>query len=144
MGSSGSSSAGGSAISTSSIGSSRGRRYRRSSTLGPIVKAPTAPDNSSSIINIKGYQHSLVHSSWPQEWMFLDTDVMAKVLLMLCPSQPWDDQLDMRKKLYYGLFTLSAINARGACTELSALLLYSKPYMACRLHSGEIVWVHLW
>jgi hypothetical protein len=54
--------------------------------------------------------------------MVLDTDVMAKVLLMLCPSKPWDDQLDMRKKLYYGLFTPNAINARGdslgACAKL--------------------------
>ena len=46
MGCSGSSSAGGSAISTSSTGSSRGRRYRRRSGPGPIVKAPTAPDNN--------------------------------------------------------------------------------------------------
>lgn len=68
-----------SSSSTASTSSSSGKGRRR--RVAPVAADPSTPNTSSSTSS-KGYQHS----SWPQDWMFLDTYVMAQVLQSLPPS----------------------------------------------------------
>lgn len=66
-----------SSTASTSTSSGKGRRRR----VAPVAADPSTPNTSSSTSS-KGYQHS----SWPQDWMFLDTYVMAQVLQSLPPS----------------------------------------------------------
>lgn len=109
-----SSSGGGDTIvaNSSTSTSSRGKGRRRRSILEHVVKVdPIASDDSSSTINSTGHQHL----SWPQEWMFLDTYVMAHVMLSLLPEQQGAIGQALRKKLLPGLYTLQ--QAEGVSSQ---------------------------
>jgi hypothetical protein len=87
---------------TSTMSSSRGKGRRRRAALESLVTAGSTAPGSSRTNSSKGYQHS----SWPQEWMFLDTYVMAHVLLSLLPEEQGATGQALRQKLLTGLYTL--------------------------------------